>query len=135
MNYPALIEITDFQLSGKMSDTMKYLLDILKIIERHVWFCEIKLPQLAYLLKCMMATFDVNKYSFCEINTYCINKPCIIFLYFFFIPSTAKILIIRDRWSPQKQSKVKYINILDKKKRINIFLLEKSYSGQKAIKQ
>ena len=81
MNYPALIEITDFQLSGKMSDTMKYLLDILKIIERHVWFCEIKLPQLVYLLKCMMATFDVHKYSFCEINTYCINKPCIIFLF------------------------------------------------------
>ena len=81
MNYPALIEITDFQLSGKMSDTMKYLLDVLKIIERHVWFCEITLPQLVYLLKCMMATFDVHKYSFCEINTYCINKPCIIFLF------------------------------------------------------
>ena len=135
MNYPALIEKTDFQLSGKMSDTMKYFRDILKIIELHVWFYEIKLPQLVYLLKCMMATFDVYKYSFCEINTYCINKPCIFSLYFFFIPCTAKIIIICDRWSPQKQIKFKYINILDKKKRINIFLLEKSYSGQKAIKQ
>ena len=117
MNYLAWIEITDFQLSGKMCDTMKYLLHILKIIERHVWFHEFELPQLVFLLKCIIATFDVYKYSFCEINTYCINKQCIIFFYFFFIPSTAKRLIIRDRWSPQKQSKFKYINILDKKKR------------------
>ena len=43
MNYPAWIEITDFQLSGKMCDTMKYLLHILKIIERHVWFHEFEL--------------------------------------------------------------------------------------------
>ena len=92
MNNPARIEITNFQLSDQMSGTMTYLLDILKIIERHVWFHEFKLPELVYLLKCMMATFDVHKYSFCEINTYYINKPCIIFFYFFFIPSTAKRL-------------------------------------------
>ena len=36
----------------------------------------------------------------------------------------------------QKESKFKYNNIIDKKKEmINIFLLEKSYSEQKAIKQ
>ena len=27
--------------------------------------------------------WQVHKYSFCEINTYPINKPCIIFFYFF----------------------------------------------------
>ena len=97
MNYLAWIEITDFQLSGKMCDTMKYLLHILKIIERHVWFHEFELPQLVFLLKCIIATFDVYKYSFCEINTYCINKQCIIFFYFFFIPSTAKRLINHTR--------------------------------------
>ena len=30
---------------------------------------EFKCPQLAYLLKCIMATFNVHKYFFCEINT------------------------------------------------------------------
>ena len=56
-------------------------------------FTSSNVPHLAYLLKCIMAIFDVHKYSFCEINTYCLNKLCIILFYFFFIPSTAKGLI------------------------------------------
>ena len=77
------IEIKDFQTPDKMSDTIKYLPDILKI--HHVRVQVFKLPQLVYLLKCMIATFDLHKYSFCKIIIYCINKPSIIFSYFFFI--------------------------------------------------
>ena len=90
------IEITDSQMSDKTSDIIKYLLDILKIYLTscpRVWVNEFKCPQPVYLPKYIMATFDVHKYSFCEINTYSLNKPCIIFFYFFFIPSTAKSLI------------------------------------------
>ena len=52
------IEIKDFQTPDKMSDTIKYLPDILKI--HHVRVQEFKLPQLVYLLKCMIATFDLQ---------------------------------------------------------------------------
>ena len=86
------IEITDFQMSDKTSNTIRYLLDILKIHQtscQHVWVLEFKHPQLFFLLQCIMSTFDMHKYSFCEFNTYCII----------------------------------------------IFLLEKCYSWQKAIKQ
>ena len=70
------------------------------------------------LLKYMMATFDVHKYSLCKINTYCINKPFIIFFYLFFILSAVKsLLIMSDGGFSQKESKFKYISILDKKKR------------------
>ena len=64
----------------------------------HAWVHEFKLPQLVYQVKCIMATFDVHKYSFCKSNTYCANKPCIVFFYFFFTPSTAKSLIKHTRW-------------------------------------
>ena len=70
-------EITDFEMPDKTFSTIKYAPDILKI----------------HRTSCIMATFVMHKYSFCEINTYCVNKPCIIFFYFFFIPSTAKTLI------------------------------------------
>ena len=86
------IEIADFQTPDKTSDAIKYLPDILKIHStscQRVWVLEFKRLQFVYLLKCIMTTFDVPKYSFCEINTYCVI----------------------------------------------IFLLEKSYSRQKAIKQ
>ena len=76
------IEITDFQTPDKSFDTIKYAPDILKIL----W------------TSCIMVTFDVHKYSFCEINTYCVNKPCVILFYFFFIPSTAKSLIEHAQW-------------------------------------
>ena len=88
-------EITDFEMSDKTFNTIKYAPDILKI----------------HRTSCIMAIFDMHKYSFSGINTYCVNKPCIFFFYFFFIPSTAKILI------KQKENKFKYINIIDKKKR------------------
>ena len=54
------VQITDFQTPDKMPHTI-YLPDILKI------------HQTSFI----MATFDVDKYSFCEISTSCINKPCI----------------------------------------------------------
>ena len=63
------IEITDFQTPDHTSGTIKYLPDIFKI----------------HRTSCIMATFDMHKYSFCEINTYCVNKPCIIFFYYFFL--------------------------------------------------
>ena len=53
------IKIADFQTPDEMSGTTKYLLYIFKI----------------HWKLCIMATFDVHKYSFCEI-----------FFYFFFIP-------------------------------------------------
>ena len=46
------IEITDFQTPNKMSDTIKYAPDILKIHQK------------SYI----MVTSDVHKYSFCEIT-------------------------------------------------------------------
>ena len=75
-------EITDFERPEKTLNTIKYAPDILKI------------HRTSYI----MATFDMHKYSFCEINTYCVNKLCIIFFYFFFIPSTAKSLMIHAQW-------------------------------------
>ena len=67
--------------------------------------------------KCIMATFNVHIYFSCKINTYFVNRPCIIFVYFF-ISFTAKSLVKHTRWRvPQKESKFKYISILDKKKR------------------
>ena len=87
------IKITDFQMPDKTSGAFKYLPDILKI-HRTTCTCvlvhEFKRPQLLYLLNCIMATVDKHKYSFREINTYCVNKPSIIFFRFFFISSTAK---------------------------------------------
>ena len=100
------IEITDFQTRDKMFELSNIYRTFLKSIGRHVWVHDFKLPQLVYLLKCMIATFDVQKYSFCEISTQCINKPCIIFFQFFFIPFTAK-----------SYTRFKYIDILDKKRR------------------
>ena len=76
------IEITDFQTPDKTSDTIKYIPNILKI----------------HRTSCITATFDVPIHSFCKINTYFLNKPCIIFFYFFFIPSTTKSLIKHTRW-------------------------------------
>ena len=76
------IEITDFQMQDKTSHTIKYLLYILKV----------------HWKLCIMATFDAYKYSFYEINTYCVNSLCILFFYFFFIPSTAKSLIKHIQW-------------------------------------
>ena len=64
-------------MADKMSDTIKYLQDILEI----------------HWTSCILATFDVHKYFFCKINTYYVNKPCIIFFYIFFIPATTKSLI------------------------------------------
>ena len=61
----------------KMSNAIKYLPDILKI----------------HQASCIMATFDLHQYSFCKVNTYCVNKPCTIVFYYFFIPFTAKSLI------------------------------------------
>ena len=75
-------EITDFEMPEKTLNTIKYAPDILKI------------HRTSYI----MATFDMHKYSFCEINTYCVNKLCIIFFYFFFIPSTAKSLMKHAQW-------------------------------------
>ena len=54
-------------------------------------------------------------YKFCKIDTYCVNKQCIIFLYFFFLSSTAKSLIKHAQW--RVLTKRKYVKILDKKKR------------------
>ena len=45
----------------------------------------------------------MHKYSFCESNLYCVNKPCIIFFYFFFISSTAKSLIKHRQWRSHKR--------------------------------
>ena len=42
-------------------------------------------PTCLYLLKSIMATFEVHKYPFWKISTYCVNKPYIVFFYFFFI--------------------------------------------------
>ena len=91
------IRITDFQMLHKMSDTIKYLLGILKI----------------HWTSCIMATFDIHKYCFFQINTYFINKPCIISFYFFFIPSNAKNLIRHMQEGPHKR-RIKYITIIDK---------------------
>ena len=67
-------EITDFQMPDKTSNTIKYLPDILKI----------------HQASCIVATFDLHQYSFCKVNIYCVNKPCTIVFYYFFIPFTAK---------------------------------------------
>ena len=75
-------EITDFETPDKSFSTIKYAQDISKI----------------HRASCIMVTFDMHKYSFCEINTYCVNKPCIIFFYFFLILSTAKSLIKHAQW-------------------------------------
>ena len=69
------IKIIDFQTPDKTSDTIKYLPDILKIHQtlcQCAWVLKFKRPQLVYLLKCIMTTFNVHKYSFSEINTYCV---------------------------------------------------------------
>ena len=65
-----------FQTPDNTSGTIKSLPDILKI----------------HRTSCIMTTFDMHKYSFCEINTYRVNKPCIL-LFFFFIPAFTKSLI------------------------------------------
>ena len=75
-------EITDFEMPDKTFNTIKYAPDILKI----------------HRTLCIMANFDMHKYSFCEIKTYCVNKLRIIFFYFFFIPSTAKSLMKHAQW-------------------------------------
>ena len=66
---------------------------------QNVWYYQIftghfKIDQTS----CIIATFEVPIHSFCEISTYCLNKPYIIFFYIFFIPSTAKGLIKHMRW-------------------------------------
>ena len=64
-----------FQTPDKTSDTIKYLPGILKIHRtsfQRVWVLEFKRPQLVYLLKCITTTFGVYRYSFCEMNTYCV---------------------------------------------------------------
>ena len=45
------VEITNFQMSDKMSGTDAYLPDILKSIRHHVWVHKLKRPQLVYELK------------------------------------------------------------------------------------
>ena len=73
--YKSGIEITDFQTPDKTSDTIKCLPDILKIHRisfQRSWVLEFKRPQLVYLLKCIVTTFGVHQYSFCEFNTYCV---------------------------------------------------------------
>ena len=61
------IEITDFQTQDKTSDTIKYIPDI-------------------HGTSYIMATFDVSIHSFCKMNTYFLNKPCIIFFISYIIP-------------------------------------------------
>ena len=80
-----VIEITDFQRPGKMSDT-KYLRETL----------------IGHWTSCIMATLYVHKDFFCEIKTYCVNKPCIILFHFFFIPSTTQSIIKHTRWRVPK---------------------------------
>ena len=66
------IKITDFQTPGKMSDTIKYLLNIHWTSFQRVWVLEFKCPEFVNLLKCIMTTFGVHQYSFREINTCCV---------------------------------------------------------------
>ena len=58
--------ITDFQTPDKTSNTIKYLPDILKI----------------HHTSCITETFDLHQYSFCKVNSYCVNKPCTIVFYY-----------------------------------------------------
>ena len=92
------VQITNFQTSDKTSSTIKYLLGILKIHQTSCLGSWVQTSPTCLPAEMYYGNFGMHKCSFWETNTYCLNKPCNIFFYFFFIPSTAKSVVKHMQW-------------------------------------